>query len=127
MKPLGGRLHPNGEWMQVFALVVRFDLKPGAGEAFDQLVGETVAHIQEQEPGTVMYACHKVEGEPLARVFYELYEDRVAFEAHEAQDHVRRFLTEREQLLVGTRVEFLDLPTALVPPLITGTAVQHGD
>jgi quinol monooxygenase YgiN len=113
--------------MQVFALVVRFNLKPGAGEAFDQLVDDTVARIREREPGTVMYACHTVKGEPLGRVFYELYEDRAAFEAHEAQDHIMRFLAERERLLAGTRVEFLDLPTALVPPLITRTAVQHGD
>ncbi|MBO0701464.1 MAG: antibiotic biosynthesis monooxygenase [Candidatus Dormibacteraeota bacterium] len=110
----------------MFGLVVRFDLKPGAAGAFDQLVAQTVAQIHRREPGTVIYACHTVEGEPLARVFYELYEDRDAFDAHEAQDHVRRFLAERKQYLAGTRVEFLDLHADLVPPLIAGTAVRHG-
>jgi quinol monooxygenase YgiN len=38
-------------------------------------------------------------------VFYELYRDRQAFEAHERQEHVRRFLKGREQYLAATRVD----------------------
>ncbi len=93
----------------MLGLVVRFDLKPGSGEAFDRLAEETLAKIRTEEPGTIIYACHRLEGEPNARVFYELYRDREAFDAHEQQAHRRRFLTEREEHLVSTRVEFLSL------------------
>jgi quinol monooxygenase YgiN len=97
------------EGEHVFGLVVRFDLKAGAGPSFDVLTNETVERIRTSEPGTLIYACHAVEGESDARVFYELYRDREAFEAHERQEHVRRFLKEREQYLTATRVEFLAL------------------
>src|SRR5205809_961757 len=60
-------------------LVVRFALKHGAGDAFDRLTSETVEQIRAHEPGTLLYAVHRVEGDPDARLFYELYRDRAAF------------------------------------------------
>lgn len=95
-----------------FSLVVRFDLAEQTAGSFDDLVQESLPLIAEHEPGTLLYACHKVEGEVNARIFYEVYADRSAFDAHECQPHVKRFLVEREQYLVGPpRVEFLQTPT----------------
>jgi quinol monooxygenase YgiN len=111
-------LLPGGE--QVFGLVVRFDLKTGTGPSFDALTKETVERIRASEPGTLIYTCHTVEGESDARLFYELYRDRDAFEAHERQEHVRRFLSEREQYLTATRVEFLALQTGKGTPAPSG-------
>ena len=54
-----------------------------------------------------MYATHSVEGSPLARIFYEVYRDRDAFQTHESADHVRLFHTRKDPLVVGRRVEFL--------------------
>jgi quinol monooxygenase YgiN len=80
-----------------FALVVRFVLRDlAAATAFDALCAETLEGITRNEPGTLAYVTHTPVGEPLVRVFYELYKDRAAFEAHEAQPHTQRFLTERE-------------------------------
>jgi quinol monooxygenase YgiN len=103
----------------MFGLVVRFDLKEGAAAAFDGLVKRTTSLIQSEEPGTLIYTCHEVEGAPTARLFYELYRDREAFEQHERQDHIRRFLAEREQYLAGVRVEFLDLQRGKGVPGLT--------
>ena len=92
----------------MFGLVVRFDLEAGGAVGFDQLVEETAPLIRAQEPGTLIYACHTVEGEPNARIFYELYRERAAFEEHERQAHVMRFLAERERYFAGPpRVEWL--------------------
>ena len=92
----------------MFALVVRFDCRDlAAADRFDELTAEVVRDIAEKEPGTLTYATHAVEDEPLARIFYEVYRDREAFEAHEAAEHVRRFHARKDPLLVGTRVEFL--------------------
>lgn len=97
----------------MFGLVVRFSLLEGQVEAFDALARETLAHVREAEPGTLVYTCHRVEGDPSARVFYELYRNRDAFEQHERQPHVRRFLSKRDQYLAAEpRVEFLDLQDA---------------
>ena len=92
---------------------MRFSLCPGGEAAFDRLVSEAVRLIGEREPGTLLYLVHEVAGVPAARVFYELYRDRAAFEEHESQGHVRRFLAEREQYLSQSpRVEFLSLRVA---------------
>jgi quinol monooxygenase YgiN len=92
----------------VFALVVRFDCRDEAAAArFDELTAEAVRQIVAREPGTLVYATSVVEGEPLARVFYEVYRDRDAFRAHEEAEHVRSFHARKDPLLAGTRVEFL--------------------
>jgi quinol monooxygenase YgiN len=94
----------------VFGLVVRFNLKAGTGEQFDALTRDVVAAIAEAEPGTLIYACHAVEGDADARIFYELYRDRAAFEDHERAEHVNRFHAKKAQYLAGkSHVEFLSL------------------
>jgi quinol monooxygenase YgiN len=94
----------------MFGLSVRFTCRDMASaEAFDNLVAETVPRISQHEPGTLVYAVHAVEGKPLERIFYELYRDRAAFDAHERQPHTRRFLAAREQFLAAVEVDFLTL------------------
>jgi quinol monooxygenase YgiN len=60
-------------------------------------------------PGTLVYATHTVEGQPLQRIFYELYRDKEAFEAHEEAPHTRRYLAERGKYLASTEVDWLTL------------------
>ncbi len=92
----------------MFGLVVRFTCKDEeSAEAFDRLVAETLEGIKNREPGTLVYVSHLVEGEPLRRVFYELYADRAAFDAHEEQEHTKRFLVRREELLSSVEVEWV--------------------
>lgn len=92
-----------------FGLVVRFRLRDqAAATAFDELAADTLKGIRTREPGTLVYVTHVPEDQPLVRVFYELYENRAAFEAHEAQPHAKRFLVERERYLADVEVTFLD-------------------
>lgn len=92
----------------MFGLVVRFYLvDEAAAVGFDQLVLETAPGIRDNEPGTLVYVSHTVEGQPLQRIFYELYADRAAFDAHEQQPHTVRFLELRGQYLSGHDVDFV--------------------
>ncbi|GGK91861.1 hypothetical protein Sme01_54220 [Sphaerisporangium melleum] len=94
----------------MFGLVVRFTCKDEASaEAFDQLVAETIEKIRDREPGTLVYASHRVDGRPLLRIFYELYRDRAAFDAHEEQAHTKHFLSARGEFLSSTEVDWLQL------------------
>lgn len=106
-----------------FALVVRFTVRPGAENSFDELVTQTTAAIREREPGTLVYACHHVAGAPRQRIFYELYRDRAAFDAHEEQPHVKHFLTAREELLEFTEVDFMTLTDGKTP--VSTKAADH--
>jgi len=96
----------------MFGLFVRFTCKDEASaEAYDRLVAETIEAIRANEPGTIVYASHLVDDEPLQRIFYELYRDRDAFDAHEAAPHTRRYLDERNRYLASTEVDWLTLQT----------------
>lgn len=90
-----------------YALNVRFTTRDAdAAQRFDALVARTLEGIR-NEPGTLVYVVHVPDGEPLVRVFYELYASEEAFQAHEAQDHTKRMLAEREQYLTSTEVQFM--------------------
>lgn len=93
----------------MIGLVVRFDLRDGVAAArFDGLAATVVERIRAAEPGTLVYATHTVAGEPLARVFYEVYADDAAFDAHEEAPHVREFHAAKADCLAGPpRVEHL--------------------
>lgn len=91
----------------MLALVVRFQVRPECLAAFDRLVEELIAKIDEQEPGTLTYLASEVDDDANARVFIEIYDDESALALHEEQPHTRHFLREREALLTSTRVERL--------------------
>jgi len=95
--------------MNGLALVVRHILRAGHEEAFDALTSHTLEAISVLEPGTYVYAVHTVAEQPLRRIFYELYRDRSAFEAHEAYPHMQKFLAERLAHIESVEVEFLDV------------------
>ena len=108
-----------------FALVVRFTVRPEAEAEFDELIARTIAEIRKREPGTLVYACHRVNGSPRQRIFYEPYRDRAAFDEHERQEHVRHFLAAREAFLESTEVDFMALLDGKTPA--TGlSAGSHG-
>jgi quinol monooxygenase YgiN len=93
----------------MFGLMVRFTCKDEtAAAAFDDLVARTGEQIRSHEPGTLIYTVHRVDGQPLQRIFYELYRDEAAFEAHEGQDYVKAFLSARNEYLASTEVDRLD-------------------
>jgi quinol monooxygenase YgiN len=98
-----------------FALVVRFTIRLGSEEAFDALTAATTGAIRASEPGTLVYACHRVDQAPQQRIFYELYRDRAAFDDHENQPHVKHFLQAREALLEDVAVDFLTLADGKTP------------
>ncbi|MYS94800.1 MULTISPECIES: putative quinol monooxygenase [Streptomyces] len=104
----------------MFGLFVRFTCKDEeAAVAFDDLVTRTGEQIRANEPGTVIYTVHRVDGRPLERVFYELYRDKDAFEEHESKDYVRAFLSERDRYLSATEVDRLDFVSG------KGVDVEH--
>jgi quinol monooxygenase YgiN len=90
-------------------LVVRFDLPDEeSARRFDRLTAEAVAQITATEPGTLVYVTHVVAGEPLSRLFYEVYADEAAFQRHEQAQHVIDFHARKNPLLAGEpRVQFL--------------------
>ncbi|MGH3161232.1 MAG: putative quinol monooxygenase, partial [Streptosporangiaceae bacterium] len=51
------------------------------------------------------------------RIFYEIYRDRAAFDSHESQPYMQRFVAERRTCVLATNVIELRLKYAKVAPL----------
>jgi quinol monooxygenase YgiN len=63
------------------------------------------------EPGTLVYAMHTVDGEPDVVVSYELFVDEAALRAHTASEAVARAV-DRLQPLVAQTVAYRGAPAS---------------
>jgi quinol monooxygenase YgiN len=84
---------------------------------FDRLAEEAAEQVRIGEPDTLVYVIHLVPNAPLQRIFYEIYRDRAAFDSHESQPYLQRFVTERRACVLATNVIELRLKYAKVAPL----------
>ena len=84
---------------------------------FDRLAEQTAEEVRTGEPDTLVYVIHLVPNAPLQRIFYEIYRDRAAFDSHENQPYMQRFMAERRSCVLATNVIELRLKYAKVAPL----------
>ena len=84
---------------------------------FDRLAEETAEHVRTGEPDTLVYVIHLVPNAPMQRIFYEIYRDRAAFDSHESQPYMQRFVAERRACVLATNVVELRVKYAKVAPL----------
>ncbi len=84
---------------------------------FDRLAEQAAEEVRTGEPDTLVYVIHLVPNAPLQRIFYEIYRDRAAFDSHENQPYMQRFVAERRSCVLATNVIELRLKYAKVAPL----------
>jgi quinol monooxygenase YgiN len=84
---------------------------------FDRAADEVAEQVRSSEPDTLVYVIHTVPKAPMQRIFYEVYRDRAAYERHEEQPYVKRFVTARRPYVLATNVIELRLKYAKVSPL----------
>ena len=96
----------------MFGLFVRFTCKDEASaEAYDRLVAETIEAIKTDEPGTLVYASHLVEGQPLQRKFLRAVPGPGRVRGARGVARHPPLSGRREQYLAGTEVDWLTLQT----------------
>jgi quinol monooxygenase YgiN len=94
-----------------------FTLLDDRAAEFDRLAEEAAELVSAGEPDTLVYVIHLVPNAPLQRIFYEIHRDRAAFDAHESQPYMQRFVAGRRSLVLATNVIELRLKYAKVAPL----------
>ena len=85
---------------------------------FDRVADEAAEQVRAQEPDTLVYVIHTVPKAPMQRIFYEVYRDRAAYERHEQQPYIKRFVTARRPFVLATNVIELRLKYAKISPLV---------
>lgn len=67
------------------------------GDALAALLVEQAAFVRREEPGCVTYRSHRSTTDPELFLFYEVYRDAAAFEAHRKAPHLAQFRARRER------------------------------
>ncbi len=86
-----------------FAVLVAFDLVPGACEAFTALVKENAATSVEREPGCLRFDV-LTPGSTDSVLLYEIYTDGAAFEEHLKSPHFLSFDSATQHLVARKTV-----------------------
>ena len=100
-----------------YGRILIFTLLEDRAADFDRLAEQTAEQVRSGEPGTLVYVIHLVPNAPLQRIFYEIYRDPAAFDGHESQPYMQRFVAERRSCVLATNVIELRLKYAKIAPL----------
>ena len=101
-----------------------FTLLDDKAAEFDRLAERAAEGVRTAEPDTLVYVIHVVPKAPMQRIIYEIYRDRAAFESHEQQPHIQRFVADRRSCVLATNIIDLRLKYAKVAALATAQAPE---
>jgi (4S)-4-hydroxy-5-phosphonooxypentane-2,3-dione isomerase len=78
---------------EVAMIVLKVDLqvKPGMGEKCKELIRHLHEHSR-KEPGCVQYVGHQSTEDPRKFMFYEVYKDEAALQAHRDSAHFKQYV-----------------------------------
>jgi quinol monooxygenase YgiN len=74
-----------------FVVIAEFEVKPDRREDFLALAHDDARCLVANEPGCHIFDIAVDQADPNSVVFYEVYDDRAAFDAHLATPHLARF------------------------------------
>jgi quinol monooxygenase YgiN len=100
-----------------YGRILIFTLLDDRDADFDRLAEQAAEEVRTREPDTLVYVIHLVPNAPMQRIFYEIYRDRAAFDSHENQPYMKRFVADRRACVLATNVIELRLKYAKVAPL----------
>jgi quinol monooxygenase YgiN len=78
-------------------VIAKIRAAKGKGDALAALLTEQAAAVRAAEPGCLLYRPHRSTRDPDVFVFYEIYADDAAFEAHRKAPHLATFRERRER------------------------------
>ena len=96
--------------MSGFVVLAEFRVKPGCMDAFLALAQDDARHSVQDEPGCRRFDVTLLEGVEGGVLFYEIYDDRAAFDAHLRTPHLTRFREGFPALAEQLPVRFASLP-----------------
>ena len=82
-------------------VIAKLKVKPGCEAQFETAAREMIAAARAAEPGTINYILHKNLRDATEFVYYEVYQDQAALDAHGKTDHMRAFGGKIGPLLAG--------------------------
>jgi quinol monooxygenase YgiN len=78
-------------------VVAKIRAAKGKGDALAALLTEQCAAIRKAEPGCLAYRLHRSAKDPELFLFYEIYRDEAALDAHRKAPHLAAYRERREK------------------------------
>jgi quinol monooxygenase YgiN len=78
---------------QMITQVARFKLNMDNEAEALQALKDLCAAVEENEPGVLVYICHRSTKNPDELVFFEVYQDEAALKAHATTPHLAKLRT----------------------------------
>ncbi len=85
------------------ALVVNFTVRAGDEQQTKELIRKMEEHTR-REPGCRQYVGHQSQDDSRRFLFYELYDDQAALDAHRASPHYAQYVTNGLLPMMETRI-----------------------
>ena len=82
--------------VNVLTVVAKIRAAKGKGDALAALLTEQAAVVRKAEPGCLLYRPHRSTKDPDLFIFYEMYRDDAAFDAHRKAPHLAAYRERRE-------------------------------
>lgn len=82
-------------------VIAKLKVQPGKDADFEAAARQMIATVKESEAGTLAYILHKNTKDPTEFVYYEVYQDQAALDAHGKTDHMKAFGGKIGSLLAG--------------------------
>jgi len=82
-------------------VIAKLKVQPGKDAEFEAAAKQMIATVKESEPGTVAYVLHKNTKDATEFIYYEVYQDQAALDAHGKTDHMKAFGGKIGALLAG--------------------------
>ena len=93
-------------------VIAKLKAKAGSEAQLEAAFREMIPKVRANEPGTLSYVLHKSTKDPTTYVFYEVYQDQAALDAHGKTPHMaetggklRGILDGRPEIQVLTEVD----------------------
>ena len=85
----------------MMTVIAKLKIRAGADADFEAAARDMIAHVKANEPGTIVYLCHRSTADPTVYAFYEVYADQGAFAAHGGSPAMQAFFKKMGGLLDG--------------------------
>lgn len=72
----------------MITIIFRTKIKEGKEEEALAQLRKMADSVQAQEPGALAYLCHRSQADPSEIIFFEMYADDDAFQAHSQTPHM---------------------------------------
>jgi quinol monooxygenase YgiN len=82
-------------------VIAKLKVQPGKDAEFEAAAKQMIATVKESEPNTLAYVLHKNTKDATEFIYYEVYQDQAALDAHGKTDHMKAFGGKIGALLAG--------------------------